>query len=78
MALFTGLSAEPFSYQVTLAGNIENWNVEFDRTERVPFYVNPKRKKKKRIYFVNNLGMIQEPSLEQTLLSVLNTIDYLN
>lgn len=65
MDLFTGLSEGPFSYQVTLAGNIENWNVEFNRTERVPFYVNPKSEKKKRIYFVNNLGMIQEPSLEQ-------------
>jgi hypothetical protein len=67
MDLFTGLSNGSFPFQVTLAGNIENWNVVFNRTERVPFYMNPKSEKKKRIYFVNSLGMIQEPSLEQTL-----------
>ena len=45
--LFTGLWNQPFSFRVSLAGKIENWNVTFDRQGRVPFYVNPKSEKKK-------------------------------
>ncbi len=59
--LLTGLSRQLFSFGVTLAGKIENWKVKFDRTERIPFYVNPKSNMKKRIHCAESSGLIHKP-----------------
>ena len=59
---FTGLQKPPVSYQVTLAGKPENLNPSPSRTEYISFYVHPKSQMKKRIFPVENLGLIRRPS----------------
>ena len=66
ITLFTGLGRKPFSFYITLSGKIENWNVQPDKTERVPFYVSSKSERKRRIYPPNESGIIIEPSLKET------------
>lgn len=60
--LFTGLSTEPFSYQVTLAGNLNNSTPSPNHRAYIPFFVHPKSQMKQRVHRTENLGIIHIPS----------------
>ncbi len=63
--LFTGLLRKPFSFNITLSGEIENWNAEPDKIKRMPFYVSSKSDIKRRIHHGSDLRIVHKPSLEQ-------------
>ena len=60
--LFTGLRSPSVSYQVILAGEPDNSNPGPSRMEYISFYVHPKSQMKRRIFPVENLGLIRRPS----------------
>ena len=62
MDLFTGLRNPPVSYQIILAGQPDISNPGPSRTEYISFYVHPKSQMKRRIFPVENLGLIRRPS----------------
>ena len=62
--LFTGLLRRPFSFNITLAGKIENLNDSPDKIEKIPYYVSAKSKKKKRLYLADNLELIQKTNVD--------------
>ena len=66
--LFTGLSTEPFSYQVTLAGDLNNSTPSANHRAHIPFFVHPKSQLKQRICRAENLGLIHIPSPHEGVL----------
>ena len=59
--LFTGLSTEPFSYQITLAGNLDNLTPSPNHKAYIPFFVHLKSQMKRRIHRAENLGIMHIP-----------------
>ena len=68
MNLFTGLSTEPFFYQITLAGNPDNSTPSPDHRAHIPFFVHPKSQMKQRICRAENLGLIHIPNPHEGVL----------
>ena len=62
MHLFTGLSTEPFSYQITLAGDLDDLTPSPNHRAYIPYFVHPKSQMKRRIRRSENLGIIHIPS----------------
>lgn len=67
--LFTGLTRKPFSFNITLSGKIENWNLKPDKKECIPFYVSSRSDRKRRIHSPNDFEIIQKPSLDEMFIA---------
>lgn len=68
MHLFTGLSTEPFFYQIILAGDPDNLTLNPNRVVSIPFFVHLKSQMKRRIHRAENLGIIHIPGPYEGLL----------